>query len=200
MGCYKSNCKIDVKFDSGKIERYEAFEQSRDQPGSAILIMDRSFIKKSLASNKIEIRISFYQQGDGIFVFENQKPFKPSWVGNSELIKSNNGEANTDVAESSSSKYVRYIDAWRQKIEILGTMRIPEDLKSSSNKVQMTVKIRSDGSIDEIQINKTSGSITFDNSLKDIVQTGSPYASLVDSFFNVYVTDVSNNVVYLIVQ
>jgi len=32
------------------------------------------------------------------------------------------------------------------------------------------------------------------------VYGGSPYASIVDSFFNVYVTDVSNNVVYLIVQ
>ena len=177
LGCYKSNCKIDVKFDGGKIERYEAFEQSHDQAGSAIFIRDKGFIKKSLSSTKIEIRISFYQQGDGVFVFENQKPFKPSWFGNSELIKSNNGEANTDVAESSSSKYARYIDAWRQKIEILGTMRIPEDLKSSSNKVQMTVKIRSDGSIDDIQINKTSGSTAFDNSLKNVIQSGAPYAS-----------------------
>jgi len=177
MGCYKSNCKIDVKFDSGKIERYEAFEQSRDQAGSAIFIRDRSFIKKSLASNKIEIRISFYQQGDGVFVFENQKPFKPSWFGNSELIKSNKGEANTDVAESSSSKYARYIDAWRQKIEILGSMRMAEDLKSLPSKIQMTVKIKSDGGIDDIEVNKSSGSTAFDNSLKNVIQSGAPYAS-----------------------
>ena len=32
------------------------------------------------------------------------------------------------------------------------------------------------------------------------VYGGSPYAIIVDSFFNVYVTDVNNNVVYLIVQ
>jgi len=32
------------------------------------------------------------------------------------------------------------------------------------------------------------------------VYGGFPFASIVDSFFNVYVTDVSNNVVYLIVQ
>jgi hypothetical protein len=32
------------------------------------------------------------------------------------------------------------------------------------------------------------------------VYLGDPYASIVDSFFNVYVTDTTNNVVYLIVQ
>ena len=177
LGCYKSNCKIDVKFDGGKIERYEAFEQSHDQAGSAIFIRDRGFIKKSLSSTKIEIRISFYQQGDGVFVFDNLKPFKPSWLNNSESIKANKNEANIVIGESSPTKYARYIDAWRQKIEILGAMRMAEDLKSSPSKIQMTVKIKSDGGIDDIEVNKSSGSTAFDNSLKNVIQSGAPYAS-----------------------
>lgn len=174
LGCYKSNCKIDVKFDGGKIERYEAFEQSQDQAGSAIFIRDSSFIKKSLASSKIEIRISFYQQGDGVFVFESQKAFKPSWFSNSESIKTN-----ADGVDPS-SKYTRYVDAWCQKIEILGTMRIAEDLKASSAKMQMTIKIKSDGNIDDIEINKSSGSIALDNALKNVIQSEAPYAQFPD--------------------
>jgi hypothetical protein len=55
--------------------------------------------------------------------------------------------------------------------------------------------VNQNGTVDKILT--TGGTIT----LTDLsVYLGSPYAIIVDSFFNVYVTDANNNVVYLIVQ
>ena len=55
--------------------------------------------------------------------------------------------------------------------------------------------VNQNGTLDKILA--TGGTIT----LADLsLYGGSPYAITVDSFFNIYVTDIVNNSVYLIVQ
>lgn len=73
---------------------------------------------------------------------------------------------------------------------------------STNSPIQITIDssdniycVNQNETIDKILA--SGGTIT----LTDLsVYLGSPYAIIVDSFFNVYVTDIANNVVYLIVQ
>ncbi|MDP1659175.1 MAG: TonB family protein [Methylotenera sp.] len=70
-----------------------------------------------------------------------------------------------------------YLDAWRQKVERIGNMNYPEAAKSQKiyGQLRMTVSIRSDGSIDSIVIDKSSGSKILDKAAKNIVNLAAPY-------------------------
>ncbi|MDP3142045.1 MAG: TonB family protein, partial [Methylotenera sp.] len=70
-----------------------------------------------------------------------------------------------------------YLDAWRQKVERIGNMNYPEAAKAQKiyGQLRMTVSIRSDGSIDSIVIDKSSGSKILDKAAKDIVNMAAPY-------------------------
>lgn len=70
-----------------------------------------------------------------------------------------------------------YLDAWRQKVERIGNMNYPEAAKAQKiyGQLRMTVSIKSDGSIDSIAIDKSSGSKILDKAAKDIVNMAAPY-------------------------
>lgn len=70
-----------------------------------------------------------------------------------------------------------YLDAWRQKVERIGNMNYPEAAKAQKiyGQLRMTVSIKSDGSIDSIVIDKSSGSKILDKAAKDIVNMAAPY-------------------------
>jgi len=75
-------------------------------------------------------------------------------------------------------KYALYVESWRQKVEKIGNLNYPEaarDLKLYGQ-LQMTVSIKPDGSIDSIEINRSSGHKVLDAAAKHIVELGAPYA------------------------
>jgi protein TonB len=75
-------------------------------------------------------------------------------------------------------KYALYVEAWRQKVEKIGNLNYPEaarDLKLYGQ-LQMTVSIKQDGSIEAIEINRSSGHKVLDAAAKHIVELGAPYA------------------------
>ncbi len=75
-------------------------------------------------------------------------------------------------------KYALYVEAWRQKVEKIGNLNYPEaarDLKLYGQ-LQMTVSIKPDGSVDAIEINRSSGHKVLDAAAKHIVELGAPYA------------------------
>lgn len=75
-------------------------------------------------------------------------------------------------------KYALYVESWRQKVEKIGNLNYPEaarDLKLYGQ-LQMTVSIKPDGSVDSIEINRSSGHKVLDAAAKHIVELGSPYA------------------------
>lgn len=79
-------------------------------------------------------------------------------------------------------KYALYVEAWRQKVEKIGNLNYPEaarDLKLYGQ-LQMTVSLKPDGSIDSIEINRSSGHKVLDAAAKHIVELGSPYAVFPD--------------------
>jgi len=79
-------------------------------------------------------------------------------------------------------KYALYVEAWRQKVEKIGNLNYPEaarDLKLYGQ-LQMTVSLKPDGSIDSIEINRSSGHKVLDAAAKHIVELGAPYAVFPD--------------------
>ena len=81
-------------------------------------------------------------------------------------------------ARTKEYKYALYAEAWRQKVETLGNMNYPEEAreKKFSGQLRMTVSLKPDGRIDNIEINQSSGFKILDEAARKIVELGAPYA------------------------
>ena len=79
-------------------------------------------------------------------------------------------------------RYALYVESWRQKVEKVGNLNYPEAAKSLKlyGQLQLTVSIKSDGSIEAIEINRSSGHKVLDEAAKHIVELGAPYAQFPD--------------------
>ena len=71
-----------------------------------------------------------------------------------------------------------YLEAWRQKVERIGNQNYPTAAREQKiyGQLRMTVSINSDGSVESIEINKSSGSKILDEAAKNIVNAAAPYA------------------------
>jgi periplasmic protein TonB len=81
-------------------------------------------------------------------------------------------------ARTQEYRFATYVESWRQKVERIGNLNYPSAAKTKKlyGKLQMTVSIRADGSIEEIIINHSSGSDLLDDAAKRIVQLSAPFA------------------------
>lgn len=81
-------------------------------------------------------------------------------------------------AKSPEYFYRLYFEAWKKKVERMGSMNYPEAaiINNSSNNLVMKVTINSNGLINKIVIIKSSGSEELDIAAAEIVRNGSPYA------------------------
>lgn len=81
-------------------------------------------------------------------------------------------------ARTQEYRYAMYIEAWRQKVERIGNLNYPEAAKHQKlyGQLQMTVSIRSDGSLEEIKINRSSGHKILDQAAKKIVELSAPFS------------------------
>jgi periplasmic protein TonB len=80
-------------------------------------------------------------------------------------------------ARASEYKYAQYLEDWRIKVERIGTQNYPEAAKGLANaSLQLTVLIRPNGTIDNIQIDRSSGNQQLDDAARRIVRMGAPYA------------------------
>lgn len=71
-----------------------------------------------------------------------------------------------------------YLEAWRQKVERIGNLNYPAAARNQKiyGKLQLTVSIRADGSVEKVVIDKSSGSEILDEAAIDIVKLAAPYA------------------------
>ena len=71
-----------------------------------------------------------------------------------------------------------YLEAWRQKVERVGNQNYPTAAREQKiyGQLRMTVSINSDGSVESIVIDKSSGSKILDEAAKNIVNAAAPYA------------------------
>jgi periplasmic protein TonB len=71
-----------------------------------------------------------------------------------------------------------YLEAWRQKVERIGNMNYPTTARAQKiyGTLQLTVSIRADGSVENITIDRSSGSKILDDAAINIVKLAAPYA------------------------
>lgn len=75
-------------------------------------------------------------------------------------------------------RFAQYMEDWRIKIERIGTLNYPEAAKGKLyGNLMLSVRIKSDGSVDRIEINRSSGHKILDDAARRIVQMASPYAA-----------------------
>lgn len=74
--------------------------------------------------------------------------------------------------------YARYLEDWRIKVERIGNLNYPEAAKQGRihGTLILTVNIKSDGSLENVQIDRSSGSRILDAAALKIVQMAAPYA------------------------
>jgi protein TonB len=80
-------------------------------------------------------------------------------------------------ARAAESRFAQYVEAWRQKIERIGTLNYPESARGRIyGSLRVTVSIKSDGSIDDVQIDRPSEYKVLNDAALRIVRLASPFA------------------------
>ncbi|AEC22046.1 hypothetical protein PT7_3506 [Pusillimonas sp. T7-7] len=75
--------------------------------------------------------------------------------------------------------YAEYVEAWRKKIELLGTEHYPAEARGKLyGSLQMTVYIQQDGSLANVEITKPSSHAVLNLAAARIVQLAAPFAPL----------------------
>ena len=80
-------------------------------------------------------------------------------------------------ARTQEFRFARYIEDWRTKVERVGEMNYPQaarDLRIYGSLV-VTVSIRADGSLERVEINRSSGQRILDAAALRIVQLAAPF-------------------------
>lgn len=74
-------------------------------------------------------------------------------------------------------RFAQYVEDWRAKVERIGNLNYPEAARRQKiyGKLALTVSIRSDGSVESIEVNRTSGQRILDASAIRIVKLAAPY-------------------------
>jgi protein TonB len=73
--------------------------------------------------------------------------------------------------------YAEYVDDWRQKIERVGTSNFPPEARDRGvfGTVLVTVAIKADGTVEKVEIDRSSGSAVLDEAVERIVLLASPF-------------------------
>lgn len=75
--------------------------------------------------------------------------------------------------------YAQYVEAWRKKIELLGTEHYPEEARGKVyGTLQLTVYIKKNGELARIDIDKPSEHAVLNLAARRIVQLAAPFAPL----------------------
>ncbi len=74
--------------------------------------------------------------------------------------------------------FAQYVEDWRLKVERVGNMNYPEAAKRNRlyGTLVLTVNIHDDGSLESVQIERSSGSKILDQAAINIVEMAAPYA------------------------
>jgi protein TonB len=82
-------------------------------------------------------------------------------------------------ARAEEYRFARYIEDWRLKIERIGNLNYPEAARQQKlyGSLLLTVSIKSDGSVENVEINRTSGSRVLDAAAVKIVEMSGPFAA-----------------------
>lgn len=72
--------------------------------------------------------------------------------------------------------FAMYVDSWRQKVERVGNANYPGDARGRVyGRLQLTVRIRPDGRIESVEVDRPSGYPVLDRAAERIVRLAAPY-------------------------
>lgn len=78
---------------------------------------------------------------------------------------------------TSEYKFAQYVENWRQKIERIGSLNYPEAARGKYyGQLILTVNIKADGTVERVDIDRSSGVEILDQAALRIVRMGEPYA------------------------
>jgi protein TonB len=82
-------------------------------------------------------------------------------------------------ARAEEYRFARYVEDWRAKIERVGNLNYPEAARALKlyGSLLLTVSIRSDGSVENVEINRSSGQRVLDAAAVKIVEMSAPFAA-----------------------
>ncbi|MFT6916043.1 MAG: protein TonB [Motiliproteus sp.] len=82
-------------------------------------------------------------------------------------------------ASTRASFDARYLDSWRRKVERVGNINYPEQARRQDlhGNLRLLVVLRPDGSLERVDVLKSSGHPVLDNAAKRIVRLAAPYAA-----------------------
>jgi protein TonB len=85
-------------------------------------------------------------------------------------------------ARTQEYRYAQYIEDWRVKIERLGNLNYPDQARSQQlfGKLQLSVSIRANGTLESVEVDRSSGHRILDAAAVRIVKLAAPYAPLPD--------------------
>lgn len=131
--------------------------QTRQMDNQAIQPNASELVQRSLEAARLEAQIS--RDYDAY-----QKRPKRKFIG----------------ARTQEYRFARYVEDWRAKVEKVGNLNYPEAAKQQKLRghLQLTVSIRADGSVEKIEINRSSGHKVLDAAAQRIVELAAPYAPL----------------------
>ena len=81
-------------------------------------------------------------------------------------------------------RFASYVENWRLKIERVGNLNYPEEArgKGLQGQLQLTVAIKANGEVEDIKVNRSSGSKVLDQAARRIVMLSAPFDRFPDSF------------------
>lgn len=97
-------------------------------------------------------------------------------------------------ARADEYRFARYIEDWRVKVERIGELNYPQAARDQKiyGSMLLSVSIKSDGSVEKIEIRRSSGYKILDQAAMRIVQMGAPYAAFpVDIAKDTDIIDIS---------
>jgi protein TonB len=82
-------------------------------------------------------------------------------------------------ARTQEFRFARYVEDWRTKIERVGEVNYPQAARDQKmyGSLVVTVSIKSDGSLERVDINRSSGNRILDAAAMRIVQLAAPYSA-----------------------
>ncbi len=83
-------------------------------------------------------------------------------------------------ARTQEFRFAQYVEDWRIKVERIGNLNYPEQARQQKiyGNLLLTVSIRADGSVESIEVSRSSGQRLLDAAAQRIVKLASPFAPL----------------------
>jgi protein TonB len=83
-------------------------------------------------------------------------------------------------ARTQEYRFSQYIEDWRVKVERIGNLNYPEQARKQKifGKLQLSVSINKDGSVESVEVSRSSGQRLLDAAAVHIVKLAAPYSPL----------------------